>query len=260
MIKTSKDNYTQPQSILLLGQPGTGKSTLLCQFEDLFVLDCDNNLAGPMRYLEKENKLGNFYYGSPYLDDEGKPLNRRDWYDRAIQLLLEADKEPKVKGFAIDSLTSFSEIIMTKVLLLNNKTLGDFELGSKKPIDDKFTYDEWGALFNLMKQLIFRLKSTNKLVIFVGHIRTKEDELSKVLRQYVAFPGQTSEIMASFFSEVWLMESRLSLVGNKKVEERVIRTFPQVEAQCSLGLKSPSGIVSGSVHTDATELIRLLNK
>ena len=41
-----KNKPREPKSILLIGPPGSGKTTLALQFPKVCVMDCDRNLDG----------------------------------------------------------------------------------------------------------------------------------------------------------------------------------------------------------------------
>lgn len=254
-------NYTQPTSIIALGAPGTGKTTLVLQFPKPFVLDCDKNQAGPLRWLKEHGKpTDDIYYGSPYEDDAGATLPREKWYARSAELLTEACGSPDIETVIIDSLTSFVDIALVEVLRQQGRKLGSFSLDNKssKPFDDQMQIQDWGFFFSLLKQFIFRLKATGKTIIFTGHVKVAEDSVSGMMRQSIACPGQMADVIAGFFGEVWLFES--SVDTKTKTETRTLRTFPTTKSMESLGLKSSTGIVSGVPVDPAEVLKRLFNK
>lgn len=242
----STATYKQPTSVIALGAPGTGKTTFLCQFPKPFILDCDNNLSGPLRWLKEHNQSNEIFYGNPFEDEEGKVIPREQWYPRASTLLQEACDSPLIETVIVDSLTSFVDIAMTEVLRQQGRKIGaafDFKNKSSKSFDEPMQIQDWGAFFGLMKQIVFRLKATGKMIIYTGHIANELDSASGMIRQCIACPGKFADVMSGFFSEVWLFESFVD--SKTKEERRTLRTFPQSKQMESLGLKSSVGIKSG---------------
>lgn len=259
-MKKANDTYKQPKSLLVLGPPGVGKSTLVAQFPGVFILDTDNNLAGPIDYLKSQGREPDFFYGSPFTDAEDKPLPRGEWFQRGINLLMEAAESSEVSTLAIDSLTGFTEMVLCEVLKQQGRSMGDLELTrtAAKIGDDQMQIQDWGIFFNTMKQLIFRLKNCSKNLIITGHVKTLTDNLTQTLHQAVAIPGQSSDLLPGWFSEVWLLDSDIKRTNTGVQEIRRIITFPQSQIAKSLGLKSSVGIESGT-EIDAESIIERLN-
>lgn len=256
-MKKATDTYVQPKSLIILGTPGAGKTTLVSQFPGLFLLDCDQNLGGPLQWLKANDKKPDFYYADPFHDEDGNVLPRELHFQRAATLLMEANDMPDVKTLAVDSLTTFVDIVITEVLRLQGRKLGSFDFKTKnsKSMDEPMQIQDWGAFFNVMKQFIIKLKSTGKTIIFTGHLKTREDEASKMLRQFISVPGQMAEVIAGLFSEVWLLENAIKVKNGAKVQERLVTTFPSTKGMSALGLKSSCGVESGS-PVDVDDLIR----
>lgn len=259
-MKSASDNHDHPQSVLLLSTPGGGKTTLVSQFPCPFILDVDRNIAGPIRFLKDNNKPINFFYDTPTANDDGSAVPRDDQFQRALNQLQEAAKDPKIKTIVIDSLTSFVDLCLTEVMRQQGRARGNFDFKTKtsKTTDEPLQIQDWGAFFGLLKHIIFLFKGTNKIFVITGHIKTEKDSLDGILKQYVACPGQMSEVIASFFSEVWLLKREVKLIGTKKQEVRKVVTFPTGNND-SLGLKSAIGIKSGE-ELDVESIIERLNK
>ena len=255
-MKSAATQYTQPKSIILAGQPGSGKSTLMLQFPKLFVMDLDLNLAGPISYLKSVGKFTDFMYDDPYTTKDGKPTPRADIFGRCMEIFNEdVLNNPDIDTIAVDSVSALVDIVMVQVLKHQGRALGDFTAKGRlaKMADEQFQIQDWGVFFNLMKQIIASLKASGKLVIFNAHITTKTDALTGILQQFLAVPGAMSERMAGYFAEVWMMKRKYDKM--KKKEERTVMTFPTGATDENLGLKSSSGIVSGT-PINADELIR----
>lgn len=253
-MRTTATGYQQIPSILQLGQPGTGKTTGLLQFPGVGVIDLDLNLSGPLRWLKEQGKNPEVLYDSPIIDDAGLKVPRQDQFKRLMEIANEMITDPRVRVIGVDSLTTMVDLVCVEILRSQKKQVGnfDFKTTTSKAYDAAFEWQDWGAFFNIMKQIIFEMKASGKPVVFTGHIRTKENDLNKVLQNFIAVPGQTAEIMAGLFSEVWLFENEISGVGSSAKETRVVRTFPSDKANQTLGLKSSVG---GTKTEDVMDLI-----
>lgn len=250
-MKTS-DDYQQPKSIILLAEPGCGKSTIALQFPGLFVLDCDRNLEGPIKWLRDNQKYKPFFYGCPLVDEENNPLPREQHFIRSRELLNEAINSPDVESIFIDSATTYVDILMMEILRQKGKKLGTFENVKTKGnlLDADFSSPDWGTFFNLMKREIFAIKASGKTLILAVHIKVQVDEATKAISRHLAIPGQTGDMMPGWFSEVWQIARVAEGVGPTRKEKRVINVFPTAKSDDMLGLKSAAGIKSGTLLDD----------
>lgn len=250
----ASEHIAPPQSLLLLGPPGSGKSTLVSQFSNVFILDCDNNLGGPIRWLKNHNKPLDFYYDTPYFDSDGNKLARDKQFARACQLLNEAGADQNIKTIALDSLTTFIEMAMAAVLKADNKKIVELsDLKTAKISDDQMEIKHWGHFYNVMKNFIFELKSCGKTFVLIAHVHDMEDGSLRV-----AIPGKTANMLPGWFSEVWMLESSTTRDASGVTQHRKVLTFPPNKATALLGLKSSVGVESES-ELDAEKLIAQLN-
>lgn len=256
-MKKASEGYKAPSSAIILGAPGSGKTTLVSQFPGLFLLDCDENAGGPITWLKSQKKSTDFYIASPLRDDEGKEVPRAQQFQRAATLLEEAAAMDDVKTIAIDSLTTFVPIVLTEVLRQQGRRLGnfDFKTANSKTYDEPMQIQDWGAFLGLMRTFIMKLKATGKTLVIIGHLKTKEDDVNKMMRQFINVPGQLADIISGWFSEVWLLEANMEIKKGKKTETRKVTTFPQSKTATTLGLKSSTGVKSGS-EINADELVK----
>ncbi len=226
-----------PKSMLLLGAPGAGKTTLAMRLGRAYILDCDNNLSGPRRYLESIGKAPQFLYDRLDQDDDGKPVPRELQYKHAMKCLLAAATSPDVDIIIIDSLTSFIEAAFTQVLLITEKVPEK----SLEKVDPKFEFSQWAAFGSLMKKFIFWLKSSDKTIIFTGHVTVDKDELENKLLSFINIPGALKHTISGWFQEVWELypETSVTPTGTKAVYK--IRTVGNAQAK-HLGLKSSVGL------------------
>ncbi len=246
-----------PQSFLLIGPSGSGKTTVSLQLPKPFILDCDLNLNGPVRFLSRQGRLGkDWFYDTPVKNADGTPCPRANQYERCHDLLLEACNNPNVETVVVSSLSSFASMLMVQTLKLQGKKISlDAD---PKTLDTQMTQPDWGAYAHLFNKFLFWLKSSGKRIVFEAHIEVKEDELTKVDENVIAFPGSTKYKLAGFFEEVWLLSVRITGVGPSQKAEHFITTRPD-NKNARLGLKSAAQLGT-SFPADMVNVLQALQK
>lgn len=191
---------TDPMSILLMGPPGSFKTTFMLQFPDLYVVDNDKNLSGPDRFLRKQGWKGNVEFDQPSYDEAGKPLDPSKYYDRSMELL----KNAKVKPYSwvgFDGLTALNEFIIRKVM-----------------DEQKVNYMDarhWSSFKTNAIHLLFTvLRHINKNVIVIAHEQRieKADAKNIMTPQLVGYEpflqSKVSEMLGGFFTDVWRLSAK----------------------------------------------------
>lgn len=253
-----------PDSFLLIGTPGAGKTTLAIQLaisqnKTLGILDLDRNLAGPVRHLKSLNAdLSKIKVSDPYTSKDGKILDRLDRFERAMECLDEFIKDPDIDFILVDSATSLVEFVLDKVRKdAGGKTpprIGD----NRKVLDGSLRMEDWGTFFGVMKKIIFEVKGSGKSNCWTCHVRPDKDEMLGVTQYFIAIPGQTSTIISSWFSEAWLVESITEGIGLQMKTVRKIRTVGDRNSQ-PLGLKT-SCALAAETKIDINEISNKLSK
>lgn len=254
MKSSSSFNIALPQSFLIIGVPGTGKTTLALQLPKPFLLDCDGNLNGPVRYLKAENRMPNFSYDSPMFMPDGSRTPLGDVYERAAALLKEACESPDVETIIVDSATSFCDALMRFALKKNKKGYGT-DLTTPNA---KMEFAEWGIVSEMLRRTVFWLKGSGKRIVFLAHKDADKDELTGGLYNFISIPTKNKNSFAGWFEEVWQLETsdKMTAQGPKRVHK--LRTVPAGAADGPLGLKSSLGLAT-SIEVNA-EFIKTLNE
>lgn len=208
------------RGILILGQPGTGKTTTALQVapSPSWIADLDNNLSGAHRIVKTP-----FYYDT--IDEEPNPQLR---FGRFNQKLQEASTSTEIKANILDSFSKLSDYLLDDILRQQGRSVLQLQ--------------DWGVFLNVFKRIIVQMRSTRKMFIATAHIKSEKDEVSGIVRFLPALPGQIQNIIGALFSDVWLCE-----VQEKAGEHKfLVRTMPNVwyPLKNSLGLPAVTDVAT----------------
>lgn len=190
----------QPRAVLLIGPPGSTKSTLMMEFareNKVHIIDCDLNLDGPENFLKAKYKTGLSYtLDQVMLTDDGTRVEIADCFDRLIKLVIEATKLPQDVIICMDGLTPVNEFLRQKVMKKQNAVTMETRFW------DPFKTEMLGLMFG-------RLRTMNHDVILTCHesIETKASKTDMMVEEIVSYEpsvqGKISNYFGGFFTDVW---------------------------------------------------------
>ena len=117
----------QPLALLIMGPPGSGKTTLALQFPSPYIADIDLNMSGPIRTIRSANPNFEYYYDCiPFKDAQcTDPVPIQDQWNRLKICTYAALKEPQVKTIIVDGLTHLNNILQTHTYTKSGKSAMD---------------------------------------------------------------------------------------------------------------------------------------
>jgi len=236
--KTMKIEATQNKktySILLLGAPKVGKTTLATQFPRPYIIDLDGNMDGAVDYVVR-HKLKTDVQWETVNVENGKPVPRADRYNRFIKLLYAGLNSKEFDTVIVDSTTALNEVLIDRVRVLQGRPIAPPMSGEPGKIKDgQLEIQDWGAFAGLWYTLITDAKTYGKHLIFNSHTVIEKD-VSGAVREIVNVPGKTSGYIAGLFSDVWMLTKVDEFIGGKMVTNRYIQQTPASPSQNMLGL------------------------
>lgn len=199
--------------LLLLGPPGAGKTTTVCQFPASYVLDVDVNLGGPLRFCQSHKLPMPLGYDRLDVDENGVVVPPIQRYLRFEKLLTEAYNNPEVKTIIIDSATGFTDILMAEVKRQQPSVKDGRQL--------------YGFYLEAGKQFLGKLTQMRKNVVVTAHERIEQDAMTGITQYRVAWPGQLGDYLGAFFTNVWRCE--VDREGIPPKYKYVIRTMQDTQ-------------------------------
>lgn len=222
----SNDAYLR---LLLQGPSGVGKTTLACQFPGAWVMDCDLNLAGPLRFLKSKGLPLPIGYDTIDRDETGKSVPDNMRYDRLLRCANAAAAQPGVKTLVFDSATKIADYIKAHVLRVNPTKTGQMEMTS------------WGFFYQYWVQLVATVTAAKLHSVFIFHEKLEKDEVDGTLKYFINVQGQFQAVAASLFTDVWRAEvsGGGGLLPTASSYNWQIRTMPDFRYQLKNSLQLP---------------------
>jgi len=189
-MKTSDPNLLlQPQAILLMGPPGGGKTTFMLQWPNLWVADCDRNLAGPMRYLQSIGRYKPFKYDVIPVNDDGTqvPLNLAWQRLRTLTKAALADSTVQVVG--LDTLTYCDQALYAHTCRVQG--LSDLE------------GFHWSPYKRELHAFLSECRASGKTVIVACHEKIEYDKKGNVEKYIPSISTGISNYFGYYFTDIW---------------------------------------------------------
>lgn len=209
----SIDTYAENAFLRVLtqGPPGSGKSTLACNFPDVYFIDIDVNLAGPIKFQREKNRNLPVGYDRLDVDDKGVEIPLAFRYDRLNSLIVAASTEPRIKTVVLDSATGLSDVIMAHTVRLNPTVKDGRQI--------------FGLFLQNSKIFFSKMTTIQKHLIVTCHERLERDPIDESVKYKVVWPGQLGDYLGWFFTDVWHTEVQ-SISGVPPTYKYLIRTMP----------------------------------
>jgi hypothetical protein len=219
MSTLSDYNPNQSFSLLLQGPTGARKTTTALHFPFPYIVDCDNNLGGPVRWLT-EHKIDpkTVKYKIVEIDDEGKQVPKEACYQRMMGAITEGLNDKDVQTIILDSTSRIQDYLKDYI-----KSQG------------KSGFDLWDLLGYMWTELINRIKSHRKMLVVIAHEKVSKDEVSQVNQFFLDIQGRAGDTLGRLFSDVWRADVE-EVGGAHKYFVRTLPTIRNPGLKCSLGL------------------------
>lgn len=235
MKKSKEYKPSNRTAVLIVGDPGTRKTSLALHFPKPYVFDADSNLAGPAR---KFGETIDFLYDNGHVASaeiklgpnivykEGETILPAHRYLWMAYCLTEAAKCEEVRTIIVDGLTSITDFVLSEV-----------KRQEIRKDDDAMRIQDWGKFAYIMKNLVTQLKTSGKVLVFTGHNNVDKDEADGIYKTFLAVPGQSKTTLAGLFNDVWCTYLTQSGPPNAPMYEYKVRTMPRGQND-HRGLKS----------------------
>lgn len=213
--------------LLLQGESGSGKTTKALQFPGVWVIDCDLNLAGPLRYLKENNIQLPLGYDTVDLLDDGTVVPENMRWERVATLLSNIGKRvPDLKTIVFDSMSKLADYNKAHVLRTCPTKSGGFEMTS------------WGFYYSNWLKLVGAVTTAKVHCVFTAHDKVDKDEIDGSTRIFVNVQGQFQAVAGSLFTDVWHAEVK-NVGGLTPKYQWLVRTIQDYR---HAGLKNSFGL------------------
>jgi len=241
-MKSFSDSPPKDFALLIVGRSGSGKSTLAGRFPRPHFLSLDHNLRGPCAQLAREGITDVTYDDDIDRGEDGKELTPAVQFTRFNERLMAAlasDRETIV----IDNATQLTDLMCAEILRLSPTKSGRMEIPS------------WGQLGQFWKQVALKLRQAPKRVIILCHEKVEKDDLDGSLKNFLAIPGQTGDLLPGYMTDCWRTEVHEQTTTQGVVTRRMVRV---VSNQRLEHLKTSIPTLPAVFEASQTEISKIL--
>ncbi len=214
-------------ALLAIGTPKAGKTCFALNFPTPWILDCDNNLAGALRFHKHQANPFDFYFDNPNEVEESK---RWDFCMKAIR---DAVAAPEVKTIVVDGLSLLGYYLEKHILANSTKGSGgmnDLVIAGEKVMN----MSQWGPFKNLMSQLVMACKACGKLFVMTCHEQAEVNDKGAITAYTPLISGSLRNNIAGFFTDVWRLETANGPRGSTYSVRFAPRTMMQIGNSLSI--------------------------
>jgi hypothetical protein len=229
-------------ALLIVGRSGSGKSTLAGRFPKPHFISLDHNLKGPAAQLAREGITDITYEDDIDRGPNGEELLPAVQFAKFKDRLSAAQASDR-ETIIIDNATPLNDLFCAEIM----------RMASVSQMDIKC----WGRLVQEWKTFALKLRQVPKRVIILAHERVEKDEIDQSLKYFLAIPGQTSDLLPGYFTDVWRTEVVEELVNNAVVAKRKVRVVSNRRME---HLKSSDPTLPPVFEASQTEIAKILSR
>lgn len=200
MPKLSDLNPGKARKVLLVGEPGTGKTVCAASFEGpIYIFDFDGKVSSAAAYYAGDaTRLAQIEYDS-YVKNEGdlRPIHAFEKKLREFEVAAGAGTFP-YRTVVLDSFTTFVDAMMKEILLANPAIQRTRSPTTVIPAQLDY------RIQNIhVKQIVARLLALPCHVVVLAHVKTEKDELTGRIDRMPNAPGGLAIHLPVVFEEVY---------------------------------------------------------
>ncbi len=213
-----------PGTYLLIGPPGSGKTTLACTLEHptlIVDVDCKAHRMENIRHLVDSGEVTILPINKPLIEEQSfreralhpdlglrkQPEGYLYTVDIFNAIIDHAPEYEQYKTIVLDSLTRLAEHL--KRLMIYLKTMGKFGKKAKES-DGDMNWPSWGSYLSNWEELFTALCQMERNFICCAHLstETEKDELTNteiVLGYWPMLDGQAKKKLTGYFDETYYL-------------------------------------------------------